>query len=212
MFTGIIEELGTVEAVSGPSLSVSARNVIEDTRLGDSISVNGACLTVTAMTSGSLSFDVMTETLRRSNLGSLRRGRRVNLERALILASRIGGHLVQGHVDATGEIVFRTREGNATLITIAAPENVSSYLVEKGFIAVDGISLTIVACQGRNFTVSIVETTLKNTTMGLAMQGHRVNLEVDIVARYVERFARAKASGLTQEMLSDLGFCAPAGK
>lgn len=206
MFTGIVEEMGFVETLTSTSLSIKASQVLEGTKLGDSIAVNGVCLTVTGLKERSFAVDVMPETLRRSNLGSLARGDRVNLERALALGGRIGGHLVQGHVDGTGRVVSMTPQGNAVLLKVSAAAGVARYLVEKAFVAVDGASLTIASCDGPVFTVSIVGYTLHNTTVGLRKPGHAVNLEVDIVAKYVEHFVKAKGSGITMDMLAQGGF------
>ncbi|MDO8472758.1 MAG: riboflavin synthase [Dehalococcoidia bacterium] len=207
MFTGIIEEMGSVEVLTRTSLSITAAKVLEGTKLGDSIAVNGVCLTVTKLGEHSFVVEVMPETLGRSNLGGLARGDRVNLERALAMGNRLGGHLVQGHIDDRGRVVSMTPQGNAVLLKLSAPAGISRYLVEKAFVAVDGASLTVVACDGPTFTVSIVGYTLHNTTVGIKKPGQAVNLEVDIVAKYVEHFVRAKGSGITMDVLAQSGFC-----
>lgn len=205
MFTGIVEEVGNVKAVGSGQLTVSASAVLEATRLGDSMAVNGACLTVSAMNSGSFSVDVMPETLKRTNLGQLRPGSNVNLERALMVGARVGGHLVQGHVDATGRVVSLVPEGGAVIAKLAAPPEVLRYVVEKGFIAADGVSLTVVGYDQRSFSVSLVGYTLNNTVLGSRKVGDQVNLEVDIIAKYVEKLREGRG-GVTLDFLSDHGF------
>lgn len=191
MFTGIIEELGTVESLTlgreSAVLRVRGPQVLTDATPGASIAVNGVCLTVVDHDDESFSVDVMAETLRRSSLGALRPGSRVNLERAMAASGRLGGHIVQGHVDATGEIVAREPGDHWEVITIALPDAVARYVVEKGSIAVDGISLTVASVAPGRFTVSLIPTTLALTTLGSARVGDPVNLEVDVLAKYVER-------------------------
>jgi riboflavin synthase len=190
VFTGIIEEIGRVEwlgeRAGGVALRVGARTVVQDLRLGDSISVNGACLTVTEVTGGSFSVGLSPETLRRTNLGELRPGDEVNLERALAVGGRLGGHYVQGHVDGVGTIVGRRPEGDSLWMTFEAPADLLRYLVVKGFVAVDGISLTITERQGATFSVALVAYTQGAVTLPRKPVGARVNLEVDIIAKYVE--------------------------
>ncbi|MEW6033295.1 MAG: riboflavin synthase [Chloroflexota bacterium] len=209
MFTGIVEEVGIVESNAGTRLLVTATKTPGGLKPGDSMAINGACLTVTAVTGHGFSVDVMPETLRRSNLGSLVQGERVNLERAAVLGGRVGGHLVQGHVDATGRVMSLVTEGKAVLFRISAPENVMRYLVEKAFIAVDGASLTIARTDSSSFTVSLVEYTMHNTTLGGKKPGQLVNLEVDIVAKYVEHFVRTGGSGITMGFLAEHGYVVP---
>jgi len=205
LFTGIVEEVGTAGALRSGRLSVSADRVLEKTRLGDSMAVNGACLTVTALDSASFTVDVMPETLRRTNLGLLRPGSAVNLERALVVGGRLGGHFVQGHVDATGKILEMKAEGDATIARVAAPAEVLGYVVEKGFIAVDGVSLTVIGFDRASFSVSLVGYTLKHTTLGNRRAGDAVNLEADIIAKYVEKTGQSRG-GITLEFLADHGF------
>jgi len=205
LFTGIVEEVGNVKSVGSGKLTVSASAVLEATRLGDSMAVNGACLTVSAMNSGSFSVDVMPETLKRTNLGQLHPGSSVNLERALMVGGRVGGHLVQGHVDATGRVVSLVREGGAVIAKLAAPPEVLRYVVEKGFIAADGVSLTVVGYDKSSFSVSLVGYTLNNTVLGSRKVGDQVNLEVDIIAKYVEKLREGRG-GVTLDFLSDHGF------
>ena len=206
MFTGIAEEIGTVKAVQPEKLAISAKKVIEDTKKGDSMAVNGACLTVTEISDDSFSVDVMPETMRRTNLGSLRPGDVVNLERPLSVGGRIGGHFVQGHVDGSGKVLAATREGEALLLRFEAPEDIMRYVVEKGFIAVDGISLTVTECNATSFKVSLVAYTVHNTNLVGRRPGDEVNLEVDIIAKYVERLRERSGSTITQEFLAEHGF------
>jgi riboflavin synthase len=205
LFTGIIEEVGTVKALGSGRLSVSAAKVLEKTGLGDSIAVNGACLTVTALDSASFTIDVMPETLRRTTLGLLRPGSGVNLERALMVGGRLGGHFVQGHVDATGKVLDLKAEGDAVIARFGAPPEVLRYVVEKGFIAVDGVSLTVVGFDRTSLSVSLVGYTLKQTTLGSRRVGDAVNLEVDILAKYVEKTGGGRG-GITLDFLADHGF------
>ena len=206
MFTGIIEEVGRITAVSPKGLVIAASRVFQGIELGGSISVNGACLTVTEFDSSSFSLDIMPETLKRTNIGLLHTGDRVNLERPLTLEKPLGGHLVQGHIDATGRVASVIREGETTIIRIEAPPEVMRYIVEKGFIAVDGVSLTVVARDAGSFKVSIVDITLKNTIIGSRQVSDTVNLEVDIMAKYVEQFSQERNSDITLEFLRQQGF------
>jgi riboflavin synthase len=205
LFTGIVEEVGTTKALGPGKLSISASRVLEKTGLGDSIAVNGACLTVSALDSASFSVDVMPETLRRTNLGLLHPGSAVNLERALLVGSRLGGHFVQGHVDATGKVLGLKAEGDAVIARFAAPPEVLRYVVEKGFIAVDGVSLTVVGSDRTSLSVSLVGYTLKQTTLGSRRVGDAVNLEADIIAKYVEKTGEGRG-GITLDFLADHGF------
>jgi riboflavin synthase len=169
------------------------------------MAVNGACLTVSALDSASFTVDVMPETLRRTNLGLLRPGSSVNLERALMVGGRLGGHFVQGHVDATGKVMALKAEGDALIARFAAPPEVLRYVVEKGFVAVDGVSLTVVSFDGTSLSVSLVGYTLKQTTLGSRRVGDAVNLEADIMAKYVEKTGQGRG-GVTLEFLADHGF------
>ena len=187
MFTGIIQELGKVRENDSSSLTVEATTSLEGLQEGDSIAVNGTCLTVKAIGAGCFSVDTMPETLRRTSLGLLKPGNPVNLEKALILSSPLGGHFTQGHVDATGTLASIQQEGEAHLMKFQAPPQVLKYVVEKGFIAVDGISLTVMECDGATFVVSVVKYTLEHTNLGHRKPGDVVNLEVDILAKYVEK-------------------------
>jgi len=191
MFTGIVEELGTVAAVEDQGdairLGVRATTVLEDVGLGDSIAVNGCCLTVTTVDGDLWTADVMQETLDKTSLRGVRPGDRVNLERAVTADKRLGGHIVQGHVDGVGEVVSRTPSEHWEVVEISMPPALSRYLVDKGSITVDGVSLTVVEAGDDRFTVSLIPETLARTTLGSRQPGERVNLEVDVIAKYVER-------------------------
>ncbi|QHC22213.1 riboflavin synthase [Streptomyces sp. GS7] len=191
MFTGIVEELGEVAAIEdlGDAARFRLRGplVTEGAKHGDSIAVNGVCLTVVDTAGGEFTADVMAETLKRSSLGALTTGSRVNLERPMALGGRLGGHLVQGHVDGTGTIVERTPAENWELVRISLPDQLARYVVEKGSITVDGVSLTVVEAADDSFTISLIPTTLALTTLGIKQSGDPVNLEVDVLAKYVER-------------------------
>ena len=189
MFTGIVEELGAVRQRDGTRLVIASRTVAEDSPVGASVAVNGVCLTVVENRSGSLAFDLSEETLQRTALSRLQEGSPVNLERPVTLASRMGGHLVQGHVDGVGRLVQMGPDGVAT---IEAPAGTSRYLVEKGSVAVDGVSLTVAGVDGDRFTVALVPHTLEVTTLGRASPGDPLNLEVDLIAKYVERLAEVR--------------------
>jgi riboflavin synthase len=206
VFSGIVEETGAVTAVSASSLSIKADVVFGDLKPGDSIAVNGVCLTVTRIKGKIFDADVMPETIMRSTLGLLRSGDAVNLERALTLSGRLGGHLVEGHIDSTGIIDSIKRDGEAELVTVTASPEVMSFLVEKGFIAVDGLSLTVVGRTQKDFTISLVAFTRSHTTMGHRKVGDRVNLEVDIIAKYVESFVIRQESRITEGFLAEHGF------
>ena len=186
MFTGIVEEIGQVSQFGDHRLSVRSSKVLVDTKLGDSIAVNGACLTVVSFDEDEFSVDLAPETIRRTSLGNVNSGDWVNLERPLAVSDRLGGHIVQGHVDATGRITSIKPEGDCIIIRITSPKRLMPYIVEKGFMAVDGISLTVVKRGASSFTVSVIPYTTENTNLKGKSAGDRVNLEVDIVAKYVE--------------------------
>ena len=186
MFTGIVEEVGTVTGLEGQRLTIAASRVLEDVKLGDSIAVNGACLTVVDFQASSFSVDLAPETLKRTSFSVWIPGREVNLERPLAVSDRLGGHIVQGHVDATGRITSLKPDGDCVIFRVASPKRLMPYIVEKGFVAVDGISLTVVKVGGSSFTLSVIPYTLANTNLQGQAKGGRVNLEVDIVAKYVE--------------------------
>ncbi|EYT78597.1 riboflavin synthase subunit alpha [Streptomyces sp. Tu 6176] len=199
MFTGIVEELGEVTAVEdlGDAARFRLRGpvVTEGARHGDSIAVNGVCLTVVEHDGEEFTADVMAETLERSSLGVLTAGSRVNLERPTAVGARLGGHIVQGHVDGTGAILERTPSEHWEIVKISLPAPLARYVVEKGSITVDGISLTVVEAGAEHFTVSLIPTTLALTTLGIKQPGDPVNLEVDVVAKYVERLLGDRAPG-----------------
>jgi len=192
MFTGIVEELGQVKALSlrgnSGTLTIKAKKVLEGTKIGDSIAVNGVCLTVTNMKNNEFSADVMAETVRRSSLGSLQSGSYVNLERAMAADGRFGGHIVSGHIDGTGRIESMKREENAVWVTITCGEKIQDLIVEKGSICIDGISLTVAAVTDRSFSVSVIPHTGEETTLLKKKAGDPVNLENDIVGKYIQRF------------------------
>jgi riboflavin synthase len=192
MFTGIVEELGRVTAITelednAIRLTISGPTVLDDANLGDSISVNGVCLTVAEMTDSEFTADVMSETINRTTIGDLRINSQVNLERPVTLATRLGGHLVQGHVDAVGEVSAREHSENWDVVTITPPKDLLKYIVEKGSITIDGTSLTVSAVTPETFSVSLIPATLEKTTLGTRQIGDRVNLEVDVLAKYVEK-------------------------
>lgn len=191
MFTGIVEEVGSVKAVEEGRLVIGASEVLLDVNIGDSIAVNGACLTVTTYDESGFSVDVVPETLRRTNLGELASGSPVNLERSMPAYGRFGGHMVQGHIDGTAVIRSIKPEKDALMVIFDAPPSIMRYLVEKGFIAVDGASLTIVNCDNFSFSVTIIPHTQENTVFKSKRVGDSVNLEVDIMAKYVERLTMA---------------------
>jgi riboflavin synthase len=217
MFTGIIEELGRVRNIEkrgeGARLIVEARTVTSGTEEGDSIAVNGVCLTAIDVAKDSFAADGSRETLQRSTLGSLRAGSFVNLERAVTPATRLGGHIVQGHVDARGRFLSATAHGGSWTVRIAYPQDITRYLVFKGSVAVEGISLTVAALTDEYFEIAVIPKTWAVTNLSHLSAGDEVNLEADIMAKYVERILTAgrkvkdeEASGLTIEKLTELGF------
>jgi riboflavin synthase len=206
MFTGIVEEIGIVKETSRDRLAFESHEVLEGTKVGDSIAVNGVCLTVVSLENRGFSVNVMPETLRCTNLGRLRYSDQINLERALVLGGRLGGHLVLGHVDDTGEVMDVTGEETAHIMRISAPAKLMPYIVDKGFIAVDGVSLTIVDLDDFSFVVSLVAYTMEHTTLGRKRPGDVVNLEADIIAKYVENLKERKRQSLNFEFLKEYGF------
>ncbi|MEX2263488.1 MAG: riboflavin synthase [Bryobacteraceae bacterium] len=212
MFTGIIEELGTVRGLearaAGARLTIACAGVLEDLAEGASIAVNGACLTAIELRPDSFSADLAPETLRRTNLGDLRAGSRVNLERPLRAGGRLDGHIVQGHVDATGEFLSMEPLGDENWwLRIRAPEETGRYLVFKGSVAIDGISLTVAAIESQELAVTIIPHTYRNTSLGTHRPGNRVNLECDILAKYVEKLlGNTGKPPLTMGKLRDLGY------
>ena len=211
MFTGIIEEIGTVRRIEhgakGARLTIQAKTVLEDTRIGDSIATNGVCLTVVSMTGDSFSADVMAESLRRSSLGTLQGGSPVNLERAMAANGRFGGHIVSGHIDGTGTIASQKREDNAVWVKIKTPAPLLRYIVEKGSIAIDGVSLTVAAVTDTDFSVSIIPHTGTQTILLVKKPGDPVNLECDVIGKYVEKLtAPHKTGGISTNFLAENGF------
>ena len=187
MFTGLVEELGTVVSVYGGGLVLSADLALEDLQVKDSISVNGACLTATDIYNGELRVDIVPETFRKTNLGGLSVGDKVNLERAAQLGSRMGGHIVQGHVDGMATITSVEDDGGAILMFFQVDVELSKYIVKKGFVCVDGASLTVVNCQENSFCITLIPYTRDNTVLGAKESGDTVNIETDIIGKYVER-------------------------
>ncbi|NLO89304.1 MAG: riboflavin synthase [Clostridia bacterium] len=213
MFTGLVEEMGVMRRIqitgSSGSLSIGAHKVFEDLKIGDSIAVNGICLTVVEILENVFKVEVMKETFDRTALSDLKIGDKVNLERALRINDRFGGHFVSGHVDGVGIIRSFDFCENAKIFEISTEPELSKYLVSKGSIAVDGISLTIVEAKGVSFTVSIIPHTLKNTNLGLKKIGDRVNLEVDMIAKYLEKLLEQRMEGekgITYSFLAEQGF------
>lgn len=206
MFTGIIQETGTIASVTKDGLIIAASQVLQGMQVGGSIAVNGVCLTVTGFDGKSFSIDVMPETLKKTNLGTLHPGDRVNLERPLTFNGELGGHLVQGHIDDTGRVILIAREGEAVLMRFQAKPEVMRYIVPKGFIAVDGTSLTVTTKDAASFGVSIVGYTRQHTILADKKPGDLVNLEVDIIGKYVVELSKSPSTGITAEFLREHGF------
>lgn len=206
MFTGIVQEVGQVISMQSGDLEIAASTVLQGLVLGASVAVNGSCLTVTRFDNRSFTVHVTPETLKRTNLKQLVAGDIVNLEKPLSLGGELGGHLVQGHVDGTGKLVSMTPEGSAIIIRFEAPPGVMRYIVEKGFITVDGMSLTVIARDASSFAVSIVDYTRRHTNLSKRKAGDDVNLEADIIAKYVEQFLQIRQAGVTSDFLRENGF------
>lgn len=218
MFTGIVEEIGTIlsvkKGVKSSALTISGDLIFEDMHIGDSIAVNGVCLTVTNKTKESFTADVMAETLRRSSLGSLKAGSKVNLERAMAANGRFGGHIVSGHIDGTGEIESFVREDNAVWVTVKTPVKLLKYIIEKGSIAIDGVSLTVAYVDDACFKVSLIPHTAANTTLLSKKAGDIVNLENDIVGKYIDKLMHCNdyaeeettKNGISMDFLAKNGF------
>lgn len=192
MFTGLIEELGKVQSLTGAGesyrLTVGAKKVLQDLAIGDSVAVNGACLTVVAKTDNAFTVDVMPETARHTVIGALHVGEGVNLERTLRFGDRLEGHLVAGHVEGVGRILHRQEDGNAVVFRIGCEKSLTHYIIEKGSVAVDGISLTVTAVEENSFSVSVIPHTAAVTTLGFKRVGDKVNVETDLIGKYIEKF------------------------
>lgn len=216
MFTGIVEEMGKVikveKGAKSSKLTIGGDKIFSDLKLGDSVAVNGVCLTVTSFTTGVFTADVMNETLTRSNLGNLKQGSEVDLERAMIADGRFGGHIVSGHIDGTGKITKISQDDIAVWYTISADKKLMKYIIEKGSVAIDGISLTVAKVTDGDFSVSLIPHTAKETVLGSKKVGDTVNLENDVVGKYIEHFLNfkdepdQKSSGITKEFLFKSGF------
>lgn len=207
MFTGIVEDLGKIIAIGSSALTVETKMLFDDTKIGDSVAVNGICLTVTSIDKHIITFDVMNETVKRTSLGILNKGCFVNLERAMPMNGRFGGHIVSGHIDGTGKITGIKNDGIAIWYTIAAPNNILNYIVEKGSVALDGISLTVADVNNESFSVSTIPHTQSITTLQYRKSGDIINIENDIIAKYIEKFtAPSSKGGLTMDFLTNSGF------
>jgi len=206
MFTGIVEEIGTLKEATALHLTFETPEPLEGMKEGDSIAVNGVCLTVISLENRRFSANIMPETLRRTNLGGLRYNDHVNLERALVLGGRLGGHLVLGHIDDTGGVVSIAAEEAARIMRVSVPARLMPYVVDKGFIAIDGVSLTIAGFDALSLSVSLVAYTMEHTTLGERRPGDVVNLEADIIAKYVEGLNERRTQRLDSEFLAEYGF------
>ncbi len=208
MFSGIVEEIGTVRELGTHHLTVQSQFILPNTKVSDSIAVSGVCLTVSHVDSHSFRVDVMPETFRRTNLGLLIAGSLVNLERAVTPSTRLGGHFVLGHVDGVGRVVSLTREEEAIIVVVQSEPDIMRYVAMKGSVAVDGVSLTVAGLESDSFAVSLVSYTYKQTTLGTLQQGSMVNLEADVLARYVERLQQmaSEGRGITWGLLQEHGY------
>lgn len=214
MFSGIVEVLGDVRSMasgdSGARIAIEAGALVEGVKLGDSIAINGACMTVVAFGNSIFEADISPESLRMTNLGDLKAGEKVNLEKALVLGDRLGGHMVTGHIDGMGKIRERKADGDSIWLTVEAPPDVMRYLVFKGSIAVDGISLTVATCDEDSFSIAIIPHTSEHTTLTAKRDGAVVNLEADLIGKYVEKLllphAQARAGGVSMDKLKEHGY------
>ena len=210
MFTGIIEEMGRVVHIDGQRVRFAAKKVLDGTKIGDSIAVNGVCLTVTDCGADFFTADVMPETIRRTSLEHLPKGGAVNLERALLPTTRLGGHIVSGHIDGTGTVADIRAEGNAILLTVMANDKLLRYIAEKGSVALDGISLTVAKVTGKDFTVSLIPQTMRETNLHEKKKGSLINIETDIIAKYTENLLATPPANseqkITAEFLAANGF------
>ena len=213
MFTGIVEEIGTVKSVQSKVITIEASKIFDDLHLGDSVAVNGTCLTVSSFDNKIFNADVTQETLNRTNLGSLKNGSKVNLERAMTLSGRFGGHIVSGHIDGVGSIKSMKKDDNAIILIIEVPKHLMKYIVEKGSVAVDGISLTVASLTDNTFSIAVIPHTLKETVLYYKKEGDKVNIENDVIGKYVERLLTfkednddSKKSNITMDFLLKNGF------
>ncbi|MBR1729938.1 MAG: riboflavin synthase [Selenomonadaceae bacterium] len=206
MFTGIIEEVGKFDSLINGSIKIRCEKILSDMKIGDSISTNGICLTVTTFDQKSFTADVMPETIRRTSLENLKSGDLVNLERALQINDRFGGHIVSGHIDGVGKILSMKSEGNAVIVNIEAEKKLLKYIVEKGSVALDGMSLTVVNVSDKNFSVSLIPHTRDVTNFKQKKISSLVNIETDLIAKYIERLMNFKPSTITKEFLIENGF------
>ena len=210
MFTGIIEEEGYIEhiteGVKSCRLKIRADKIFDDLKIGDSVAVNGVCLTACEIRKPYFTADVMAETMRKTAIGALVKGSKVNLERAMQLGGRFGGHIVSGHIDGTGTVIDMVREDNAVLITISASHDIMEYIVMKGSVALDGISLTVANVKNDRFLVSVIPHTASQTTILGKRAGDRINIECDVIGKYVKQFTDKKQSGITMDFLRENGF------
>ena len=213
MFTGIVEEIGIVKSVQSKVITIEANKIFDDLHLGDSVAVNGTCLTVSSFDDKIFNADVTQETLNRTNLGSLKNGSRVNLERAMTLSGRFGGHIVSGHIDGVGSIKSMKKDDNAIILAIEVPRHLMKYIVEKGSVAVDGISLTVASLTDNTFSIAVIPHTLKETVLYYKKEGDKVNIENDVIGKYVERLLTfkednndSKKSNITMDFLLKNGF------
>ena len=205
MFTGIIEELGIFGGLSGGKIIIKCNKVLEDVKIGDSISVNGICLTVTAFDDNSFNADVMPETIRRTSLDNLKAGDIVNLERALKLTDRLGGHIVSGHIDGVGKIKSMKNEGNAIIVTVEASKDLLKQIAAKGSVALEGMSLTVVDVNNTNFSVSLIPHTREVTNFKAKRINSPINIETDVLAKYVERLMNCQSKGISKDFLAENG-------
>lgn len=204
MFTGIVEEIGTVKSVQSKVITIEANKIFDDLHLGDSVAVNGTCLTVSSFNNKIFNADVTQETLNRTNLGSLKNGSKVNLERAMSLQGRFGGHIVSGHIDGVGTIKSMKKDDNAIILTVEVAKSLMKYIVEKGSVTVDGISLTVASLTDNTFSIAVIPHTLKETVLYYKKEGDKVNIENDIIGKYVERLLTFKNDDNTEEKKSNI--------
>ena len=210
MFTGIIEEKGIIEKIAGNSksctLTIRAAKIFDDLKIGDSVALNGVCLTATTVTPPFFTADVMAETMRKPGIGQLSKGSEVNLERAMQMGGRFGGHIVSGHIDGTGTLINVRKEENAVWLTITAGSEIMKYIIKKGSVALDGVSLTVADVKGDCFSVSIIPHTASETTLLSKNTGSKINIECDVIGKYTEKLLNNSDSGITEDFLKRCGF------